>query len=92
MTAPGFCLNCEILENESFNFCIFTIDETVLNRDDQQSKAGEMLLIVDQVSPTMRKELKKVPFKIKGILIIQPSKERKSTRVSNFLRYYIDIF
>ena len=45
MTAPGFWLNCEILENESFNYCIFTVDETVLNREDQQPKAGEMLLI-----------------------------------------------
>ena len=75
MTAPGFLLNCEILENESFNFCIFTVDETVLNREDQQPKAGEMLLIVDQVLPTMRKEMKKVPFKIKGILIFNPQKK-----------------
>ena len=75
MTAPGFWLNCEILENESFNFCIFTVDETVLNRKDHQPKAGEMLLIVDQVLPTMRKELKKVPFKIKEILIFNPQKK-----------------
>ena len=73
MTAPGFWLNCEILENETF--CIFTVDETVLNREDQQPKAGEMLVIVDQVLPTMRKELKKVPFKIKGILIFNPQKK-----------------
>ena len=44
MTAPGFWLNFEILENESFNFCIFTVDETVLNRENQQPKAGEMLI------------------------------------------------
>ena len=75
MTAPGFWLNCEILENESFNFCIFTVDETVLHREDQQPKVGEMLLIVDQVLPTMRKELKKVPFKIKGILIFNPQQK-----------------
>lgn len=75
MTAPGFWLNCEILENESCNFCIFTVDETVLNRGDQQTKPGEMLLIVDHVLPTMRKELKKVPFKIKGILVFNPQKK-----------------
>ena len=75
MTAPGFWLNCEILENEACNFCIFTVDETVLNREDQQPKPGEMLLIVDQVLPTLRRELRKVPFKIKGILVFNPHKK-----------------
>ena len=58
---------------------VFSLDETVLNREDQQPKPGEMLLIVDQVLPALRRELKKVPFKTKGILIFDHTEKNSNT-------------
>ena len=72
MATPGFWIDCEILENETYDFCLFTVDKSIIDRNEVPfPKPGEILLMVDNILPTLRKELKKLTFKIKGILVYQ---------------------
>ena len=55
MARPIFWLECETLESEYYDFCIFTLDESVLLTD--ISKPGELLDLVDKILPSMRNKL-----------------------------------
>ena len=73
MASPIFWIKCETLENEYYDFCIFTLDESILPGI---SKPEEILEMIDKILPTMRSDLEKVPFKNKGFLVYN-SKNKK---------------
>ena len=66
MSTPISWLECETLENEYYDFCIFTMDESILP---DISKPEEVLKIVDKILPTIRSDLEKVPFTNKEFLV-----------------------
>ena len=57
MATPGFWIDCEILDNETYDFCLFTVDKSIIDRNEVPfPKPGEILLMVDNILPTLRKE------------------------------------
>ena len=66
----GFWAECEVLMNQEFDLCLFSVDEDINFRNDIPSSPDcERLLIIDQVIPILRKQLEKMAFSKKAILI-----------------------
>ena len=50
MATPRFWIDSEILENETFDFCIFTVNKSIIDRNEVPFPTpGEILLIVDNI-------------------------------------------
>lgn len=65
-----FWAECEVLMNQEFDLCLFSVDEDIIFRNDISSSPDcERLLIIDQVIPILRKQLEKMAFSKKAILI-----------------------
>ena len=66
----GFWAECEVLMNQEFDLCLFSVDEDIIFRNDIPSSPDyERLLIIDQVIPILRKQFEKMVFSKKAILI-----------------------
>ena len=66
----GFWAECEVLMNQEFDLCLFCIDEDIIFRNDLPSPTDcDRLMIIDQVIPILRKQLEKIAFSKKVILI-----------------------
>ena len=65
-----FWAECEVLMNQEFDLCLFSVDEDIIFRNDLPSPTDcEKLMIIDQVIPILRKQLEKMSFSKKAILI-----------------------
>lgn len=72
----GLWVECEILENEDYDFCIYTVDKSLVYRDDLPlPKPGEILLIWDSILPGIRSKMTNIPFSKKGILVYSSDKK-----------------
>ena len=66
----GFWAECEVLMNQEFDLCLFSVDEDIIFRNDLPSPTDcDRLMIIDQVIPILRKQLEKMAFSKKAILI-----------------------
>ena len=66
----GFWAECEVLMNQEFDFCLFSVDEDIIFRNNLPSPTDcDRLMIIDQVIPILRKQLEKMAFSKKAILI-----------------------
>ena len=72
----GFWVECEVLMNEDFDLCLFSVDEDVIYRNDvPYPHFGEILMNIDTVIPTLRSQLEKMKFSKKAILIHNKDKK-----------------
>ena len=66
----GFWVDCEVLVNEEFDVCLFSVDEEfIYNPDIPLPQNGKPVLIIDHVIPILRKHLEKMSYTKKAILI-----------------------
>lgn len=74
----GIWVNCEIFENEDYDFCFYAVDQAVVFRDELPlPNPGEVLLIFDNIIPNITKRMKDNPLKKKGILIYSDNKKEE---------------
>ena len=65
-----FWVECEVMMNQEYDLCLFSVDEDFIFRNDLASPTdAEVFMIIDQVVPILRKQLEKMAFSKKAILI-----------------------
>lgn len=65
-----FWVECEVMMNQEYDLCLFSVDEDFIFRNDLASPTDvEVFMIIDQVVPILRKQLEKMAFSKKAILI-----------------------
>ena len=54
MARAGIWVDCEILENNEYDLCIYAVDRRLIMKDNlKPSQPGTTLLIVDTIIPTI---------------------------------------
>lgn len=72
----GFWAECEVLMNEDFDLCLFSIDQDVVYRNDIPfPQAGEILMVIDTIIPMLTKQLETMKFSKKALLIHNKNKK-----------------
>ena len=82
MARAGIWVDCEILENNEYDLCIYAVDRRLIMKDNlKPSQPGTTLLIVDTIIPTIKCKLEaESTAKIKGILVYDHLKNEKQER------------
>ena len=71
-----FWVECEVMMNQEYDLCLFSVDEDFIFRNDLASPTdAEVFMIIDQVVPILRKQLEKMAFSKKAILIHNKDKK-----------------
>ena len=70
-----FWAECEVLMNKDFDLCLFSVDEDVIYRNDLDFPDCGILMVIDTVIPTLRKQLEQMAFSKKAILIHNKDKK-----------------
>ena len=66
----GFWAECEVLINKDFDVCLFSVDEDFIFRPDiSLPETEEPVIIIDHVIPILKKQLEKMSYNKKAILI-----------------------
>ena len=73
----GIWVEVQVIENMDYDFCIYSIDQDVVMRENVQPNPGDMLIIVDTIIPTLKYYIEKVPQKKRGILVFNKEKKEE---------------
>ena len=81
MARAGIFVDCEILENKDYGFCIYSVNQKVIMRDDLPlPNPGHILIVVDTIIPTIRNQMRNIPYNVKGILVYNDKKKEEQER------------
>ncbi len=71
----------DLIENEKYNFCIYAVDQqSVLKDDTPCPQNGEVIIVMDPVTPVLRILLDRTTYIKKGILMYNPNKKDQQER------------
>ena len=81
MATSSIWVDSEIVQSKEDDFCLYSVDESIIMRDDLPAiKPGEILLVVDNIIPTLRKYLEKYPLNKNGLLVYTKDKKEEQKR------------